>query len=448
MLQKPCPNDAKSCGCHICHLFLHDDRYRKLWNGEGPAQPAPIIPGKTFASNEDLGKERIKRSKARCRHLADKLELVTTCPVGCGGGTELHACGIYGTCRRFGNDSSVMTCWRCPEYQAADQLTVDQWVALLTSSKISREGGNYTANQTKAVGKIIEKVRQSANGYTPSFGAERGIITSGGGRYWPGTWLMAAVCREMGWSHQIQAWYLGQPEYDEFWITELCKLDVLCVDAYEVRKANPYRILNGFEIKLYAVLHSGIEQPLWLDSDCYPCRDPNLLYECKLYDHTGSVHYPDLANAEPWTRWERWGVTADDSPPIETGQYLYHLGKVWEEAQIAGKLNELSDLTYHWDYGDKGPARVAWAWTKRTRAIYEKVPKWIGPAFIHLGPDAEPLFVHRCRGKVNPHENSFYTPQHGNGLHPHNNLPAEAIYQHFLAKANALAELRAASIPE
>jgi hypothetical protein len=442
---KPCPLDPNVCACHICKLFLHDERYRKLWDGQGPAlpaQPAPIIPGKTFASNADLAKERAKRGRAKCQHLGDKLELKTTCPVGCGGGTELHACGIHGTCRRYGNDETVMTCWRCPEYQAEEQLTVDQWTELLTSIKLTNDGGLYTGNQTKAVHRIIDELRQSLIGSQQDFAVERGIVTSGGGRYWPGTWTMAAICREMGWKHPIQAWYLGEPEHDEFWISELRKLDVVCVDAHKVRKLNPYRILNGFEIKLYAVLHSGIEQPLWLDSDCYPARDPNLLYECSLYQQTGSVHYPDLANAEPWTRWERWGVERDDSPPIETGQYLYHLGKVWEEAQITSKLNEMSDLTYHWDYGDKGPARVAWAWTKRRRTIYEQVPKWVGPAFIHLGPDAEPLFVHRCRGKVNPSANSFYTPQHGNGMHAHDNLPAEAIYQHYLAKAKALAELR------
>ncbi len=445
---KPCPNNPKHCACHICKLFTHDERYRKLWGGDGPAEPQPVIPGKTFASAADMAKERARRGRAKCEYLGDKLEEKSSCPVGCGGGTELHACAIHGTCRRYGNDQTVMTCWRCPEYRALDELSTQQWVDLLTSNRRTLDGAVYTPNQTAAVHRIIDDLRNSLIGNQPDFAVERGIVTSGGGRYWPGTWVMASICRELGWKHPIQAWYLGAKEHDAFWIDELRKLDVLCVDAHQVRELNPYRILNGFEVKLYAVMHSGIEQPLWLDSDCYPARDPNLLYQCASYRNTHSVHYPDLANADPWTKWAQWGVERDDSPPIETGQYLYHLGKVWEEASIALALNAMSDLTYHWDYGDKGPARVAWAWTKRNRTIYERVPLWKGPAFIHVGPDGAPLFVHRCRGKVTYQGNSFYTPQHGNGMHAHDSLPAEALYQHFVNKGRQLSELRDSSASE
>jgi hypothetical protein len=219
----------------------------------------------------------------------------------------------------------------------------------------------------------------------------------------------------------------------------LQELDVVCVDAHEVRKQHPCRILNGFEVKSYALIHSGIEQPIWLDSDCYPCRDLNEMYECRGYRTTGSVQYPDLPNADPWTRWRQWGVAEDGSPPIETGQYILNLREVWEEAQIALKLNEMSDVTYHWDYGDKGPMRVAWAMTKRRRTIYEKVPKWKGPAFIHVGPDDEPMFIHRCRGKVKLGDAAYYTPQHGNGLDIHD-IPGEAEFQYFLEKAREISD--------
>lgn len=38
----PCGNTAT---CRLCWLFAHDDRYRRLWGGEGPATPGVWSPG-------------------------------------------------------------------------------------------------------------------------------------------------------------------------------------------------------------------------------------------------------------------------------------------------------------------------------------------------------------------------------------------------------------------
>lgn len=319
------------------------------------------------------------------------------------------------------------------------EMSVPELLAAFRGTRIICRGCAelYHLNQTAAVHRIVDDLR-TALPAVPSFQHERGIVTSGGGAYWPGTWVTASILRELGWKHPIQAWFIGERERDAAWIGRLQALGVECVDAEAVRKRHPYRVLNGFEVKLYAVMHSGIREPLWLDSDCYPCRDPNVLYECSGYQRTGAVWYPDMANADPWTKWDCWGVAADDSPPIETGQYLLDLRRVWEEASIALKLNELSDVTYHWDYGDKGPARVAWAWTRRDRTIYQRVPQWSGPAFVHPAHDGKPLFIHRCRGKVAPSKAKFYTPQNTNGQLPHRTLPGEKLYQHYAIRAKAL----------
>jgi hypothetical protein len=107
---------------------------------------------------------------------------------------------------------------------------------------------------------------------------------------------------------------LVEKEFDQYWISKLQELDVVCVDAHEVRKQHPCRILNGFEVKSYALIHSGIEQPIWLDSDCYPCRDPRILYACPGYQQTGCVQFPDMAFTNGWTKWTQWGVVPDGSP--------------------------------------------------------------------------------------------------------------------------------------
>ena len=427
-LAKPCPNDPTACACHICKLFRTDIRYRRLWGGDDQvAQPLPMSP--------DARRRLIDTRKARralpCVFLGPAQETSASC--GCGGSVK-HACSVLGACRQYGSDPTLPNCATCDQYTPAPVDTVDYWVDILRGDQPTSMGRDYRPAQTAAVGRLINELRANLPPL-PRFIAQRGVVTTGGGKYWPGSWAQAAMLREVGWREPIQAWYLGEAEHDADWIARLSDLGVQCVDALAWRRSKPARILNGFEVKLYAVLESGFAEPLWLDSDCYPIRHPGLLWDCPEYKRTGSIHWPDLANAEPWTKWERWGVEADDSPPIETGQFLYNLPAVWEEAQITQRLNEYSDLTYHWDYGDKGPARVAWAWTRRDRAIYRRVPDWVGPAFIHVAHDGLPVFIHRCRGKADATgENTFYTPQHKNGQEPCAALPGEAVYQAILAK--------------
>lgn len=435
-MNKPCQNNEDFCSCHICFLYKHNQKYRKLWGGIGDA-----IPGKKDVSSSKIVKEMVKRATKPCVHLGEKLELVSSCKVGCGGGTEKYRCSIFGECRKTGLDSSIQNCSRCDKYEPTPELSVDQYVEKLNSKIIFRpeDGSQWSQNQTIAVNKIIRKLRENLP-EKPKWRGDKAIITTGGGKYWAGTFVQCCISRELGWDHPIQAWYLGEKEYSEKWISELKKLDVECVDAksFQISDAK-YRILNGFEVKLYAVANSRFSCPIWMDSDCYTSRNPIVAYQCREYQKNGSIHYPDLANAESWTKWEKWGVSPDDSPPIETGQFIYDLDKCWEEVQIALKYNEMSDLTYHWDYGDKGPARVAWALTKKPRTIYRKVPEWKGPAFIHIAFDEEPLFIHRCRGKVSGDQNGFYTPQHKDGQDYHD-IPGEELYQKFLAKAKSIAK--------
>lgn len=433
MMPHPCPIFPGNCSCHECWLFKHDARYRKLWGGnplETDVVPLPLVTQKKILEQVK------KRSGNSCWHLGEPLEKTASC--GCNGAVK-RKCAIFGECRQFGNDTSIANCSTCESYVPRPDPTVDDWIKRLRFGPIIEpsEARIYRHDYTKAIHALLGELNESLPPI-PRFEKERGVVTTGGGKYWPGTWVQASILREVGWTGEIQAWYLGEPERNDFWQNELSRLGVTCIDAKDFDKKKnyrKYRILNGFEVKLYAVMNSGIEQPLWLDSDCYPCRPIDSLWDCPTYKENGSIHWPDLANADQWTQWDKWGIEKDDSPPIETGQYLYNLSKCWKEANIALRLNEFSDLVYHWDYGDKGPPRVAWALTKKPRTIYEKVPTWKGPAFLHLGPDKKPMLIHRCRGKVGGRANKFYTPQNHDGWSVHN-IPGEAMFHKYNMQAN------------
>ena len=436
-LSHPCPIWPGNCGCHECWLYRHDPRYRKLWGGN--PLDTDMVPLPKPVQIKIIHQVKTRSGNA-CWHLGEELEQSASC--GCGGAIK-RKCALFGECRQYGPDDSIPNCSRCESYVPRPEPTLDDWIKRLKFGPIipPEEARNYRPDYTKAIHAIIRELEGSIP-LVPKFEHERGIVTSGGGKYWPGTWVQASILREVGWHGPIQSWYLGDQESSVFWQSEMDKLGVKCIDARKFDKDRlyrKYRILNGFEVKLYAAVNSGFEQPLWLDSDCYPASNPSVLWDCPRYRETGSIHWPDLPNADQWTQWEKWGIEKDDSPPIETGQYLYHLGKCWREVQIALRLNELSDLTYHWDYGDKGPPRVAWAYTKKPRTIYSHTPIWKGPAFLHLGPDMEPLLIHRCRGKVGGKKSRFYTPQNHDGWNFHD-IPGEAMFHKYSKIADEMSK--------
>jgi len=88
----------------------------------------------------------------------------------------------------------------------------------------------------------------------PGAEQERGIIICGGGeKYLPGVWVVLRELRCVGCTLPVEVWYLGEPEMPVAWGQRLgAEADVFLVDATQVRERHPVRILNGWELKVYA----------------------------------------------------------------------------------------------------------------------------------------------------------------------------------------------------
>jgi len=54
--------------------------------------------------------------------------------------------------------------------------------------------------------------------------------------------------------------------------------EVFLVDATRVREYS-VRILNGWELKVYAILHSRFRKVLLLDADDVPASDPGFFFD-------------------------------------------------------------------------------------------------------------------------------------------------------------------------
>jgi hypothetical protein len=237
----------------------------------------------------------------------------------------------------------------------------------------------------------------------------RGVVIAGGGeRYFPSLYVTVRALRHVGCRLPIQVWYLGRRrEMPSAKRTLLAPYDVECVDADKVRRRHPARRLNGWELKVFATLHSPYEEVLFLDADCYPCRDPEFLFARKDYRTAGAIFWPDMAAIDPRLKWAAFGVPDPRRRgSIESGQFILDKHRCWRPLNLAWHYNDYSDYYYRYCYGDKHTFEVAWARCAQPFVMWQTHAQWSHVAYVHPGPDRRPLFIHRCADKFrfDPHD--------------------------------------------
>jgi hypothetical protein len=191
---------------------------------------------------------------------------------------------------------------------------------------------------------------------------DRGIVICAGGvRYFLCAWVCVNMLRKQGCELPIQLWHLNSAEINDTMRSLLEPLGVTCINAQEVRKLHPARILNGWEIKTFALLHSPFREVLLLDADNVPVVDPTFLFETKQFADTGAIFWPDYGRLEPSRSiWELTGVTYRDEPEFESGQIALDKKRCFRPLSLAMWFNEFSDFWYYHIHGDKETFHMAW----------------------------------------------------------------------------------------
>src|SRR5262245_13569255 len=142
---------------------------------------------------------------------------------------------------------------------ATAEMTVEEMIHLIDRAPPGPwpNGWSGWANVNEAMRVMA---RRFADELTPSrhtYPQDRGIVIAGGGlRYFPSVWVNVNLIRHFGCNLPIQLWYLGDGECDPYMKRLLQPLGVECVDARQVERENPCRILCGWELKPFATLHS------------------------------------------------------------------------------------------------------------------------------------------------------------------------------------------------
>ena len=207
----------------------------------------------------------------------------------------------------------------------------------------------------------MEAAAAAIGDYPGGFDGRGIVIPAGGVRYFPCAWVNINMLRHVGCALPIELWHLGPEEMSCEMRGLVEPLGVTCVDALEVRKQHPCRMLNGWELKCYAILHSRFREVLLLDADNVAVFDPTFLFDTAEYRELGAIFWPDYRRlTADRSIWRLTGVAYRDEPEFESGQILIHKVRCWQPLVLAMWMNEHSDFWYRHIHGDKDTFHLGW----------------------------------------------------------------------------------------
>ncbi len=237
----------------------------------------------------------------------------------------------------------------------------------------------------------------------PSTFTGRGIVMGGGGLgYFTCAWVCIHQLRRLGCTLPIQLWYLGKRELGERMRALVAPLGVECIDGLEIRRRHPVRMLSGWELKPYSILHSPFREVLLLDADNLPVANPEFLFETPEFAETGAIFWPDRGRMTAENpAWKIFSVSFREEPEFESGQIVVDKEKCWRALSLAMWYNEHSDFFYDYVHGDKDTFRFAW---HRLGQEFARPPfpmREIESTFCQHDFSGRLLFQHRHEDKWN-----------------------------------------------
>lgn len=244
----------------------------------------------------------------------------------------------------------------------------------------------------------------------PPIRETRGIVTCAGGPlYFRLVWHLLTALRGLGCRLPVEVWTLGRSEMDDTMrglLEQLPGVTVVALDQYcQSHGIQTRKPLGGWELKAFAMRHSGFAEALFLDADQCPVIDPTLLFADISYQRTGAMLWPDLPpqNRKEWIPADAWAAVGLAHNPaaraFESGQMLVNRQRCLAALDLAWFLNDWSDRMYQVVYGDKDTFLLAWHLAGEQYHMPPRNPRWHAPAIYQHDTQGNVVFQHACGGK-------------------------------------------------
>lgn len=263
---------------------------------------------------------------------------------------------------------------------------------------------------------------------------ERGIVIVGGGRYFDSTYVTVRVLRHLGCTLPIEIWHL-EGEIDDEQHSLLMPFDISFRNAEHDPQTQSFRFLadhwwRGWQLKSCALRYCSFREVLLLDSDCYPVRNPEYLFDWSQFQEWGAVFWPDLDMNRGLIKedaWRAFEVKPFKELPTESGQILINREICQRELHLACHFNQHADFVYNVLYGDKDTFPIAWQRLGRQYARMWPSSQFDSVVIKQFDFNGQIAFLHRVHDKFRCNGTSFDgTPQQYHQNQFHENFPLEA----------------------
>ncbi|EEP76821.1 conserved hypothetical protein [Uncinocarpus reesii 1704] len=179
--------------------------------------------------------------------------------------------------------------------------------------------------------RFLQKVRETPElrpAYVPK---TRGVVYAAGGKYLPVFVIGLRMLRRTGSKLPVELFLKDETEYEPAICNEvLPALNARCVvlsTILETTASNSTKVeVAKYQLKVFAMLFSSFEEVVWIDADCFPLDQPEVLLNSEPYKSTGMVVWPDywISTVSP----QYYLISQLDVPSInirassETGEFL------------------------------------------------------------------------------------------------------------------------------
>jgi hypothetical protein len=397
--------------CRQCWLFHNHPDYNRGWGGDGNIRfgegisPSiqPVVQVSQTQPNHPRLKEFLKKRLA-CKHRGEETGETRPCQ-SCGGviQAEIYPCAIHKECTLDKLLAGVACCNICGTREtdsSEDKPTSYEVVPGVLDPipadpiwKMHRGWENREDVRDRYKLAFQHLLRTD---FPPPTKAEgRGIVTIGGGKFWPMLVASANMLREVS-DIPLQIWHTGteEPIYPE----DIAHLsNVSLHDATKLPMK--HRALRGWPMKTVALLNCGFKEAIYIDADAYFVGNPEPLFN--LLQQSPFVYWHDLLEWWSGTQWTWFGMepmNGQHVPPLQGGHFAIDLEGFRKELILTHWWNQHKDFSYPHTRGhDQDCWRVSMASTKGKYLCLGEAP-WIHPAFVCRINDI-PTISHRCQGK-------------------------------------------------
>lgn len=233
--------------------------------------------------------------------------------------------------------------------------------------------------------------------YPDRFSGRGIVICAGGQRLFTCGYVCVRMLRHFGCELPIQFWHFDN-EVDSSMARIVAPLGVTCVNAHEVDRRNeqPSRVLRGYELKPFAILHCPYRDVMLLDADNVPIADPTFLLDTSEYAETGALFWPDYGRLQRFRSiWRICEVQYRDEPEFESGQIVVDKKRCWKALSLARHYNQHSDFYYRHILGDKDTFHMAFRRMGKSYAMPRRAIHSLDATMCQHDFQGRRIFQHR-----------------------------------------------------